>query len=63
MIRTLPPALAEHVAHVKRGLRGGAAGPDKAVARESLDAIVSALVGARGRAEAAQAKIARMESK
>ena len=56
-VSSLPEALAHHVESVRVGLRGGAAGPERAAARESIEAIVAALIGARGRAESALARL------
>jgi hypothetical protein len=59
-ISSLPPALVEHVAAVRLALYGAPAGPALLEARESLEAVIKALVGARGRAEAAQATLAKV---
>lgn len=53
----LPPMLVDHIAQIERGLTGGASGPTKAEARESLKVVIKALVGARGRAQAALAAL------
>jgi hypothetical protein len=52
-LATLPEELQLHVEHARRGLAGGASGPQRVRGLESLEALVSALIGARGRAEAA----------
>jgi len=54
---TLPDMLAAHVRMVESGLRPGASGPDRIRAIESFASIITALVGARGRAEAAMSAL------